>query len=391
MKVAVVGGGPSGSSAAYSLARAGIETYLLERRLQGEKACAGGLPPLTISEYHLPPRILERRVRQIQLFAPSGRSVLISLRHGFIGTTSRSTLDSYLRRRAEEAGAILMEAHCFSFRQTRERVFLRCRVPGGEMELEADLVVAADGAHSTIASQLGWRPQVMLSTLQEQIELPPEGMAGFADRCEGYLDTRISPDFAGWIFPKRSHITLGLATHSSRRHSLPSLLARFKELLGERLKGGIVRRREACPLPLRPLPEWVKGRILLVGDAAGLVFPLTGEGIYNALKSGEMAAQSILAFRDSGDPDRLHDYQRQWGLRTFHLLQKVQDLYYRDDASRERLVSLCGQPALQEVALELVLYRKLSLPLLSRLFSGLGLSRSPSIPPQPTLPQSDLS
>lgn len=114
----------------------------------------------------------------------------------------------------------------------------------------------------------------------------------------------------------------------------------------------------------------------MVGDAAGLVLPVTGEGIYNAMKSGEMAALSILAYRESGEPNRLADYQHRWGWHTFRLFQKVQDFYYRDDATRERFLSLCSQPSLQEVALELCLYRRLSLPRLSCLLSRLGLSRS---------------
>jgi len=100
------------------------------------------------------------------------------------------------------------------------------------------------------------------------------------------------------------------------------------------------------------------------------------------MKSGEMAARSILAFREGGNQSRLADYQHRWGLHTFRLFQKVQDLFYQDDRSRERFLSLCAQPALQEAALELCLYRRLSLPRLSRLLSHLGLSRS-SLPPDP--------
>ncbi|MDH7499819.1 MAG: geranylgeranyl reductase family protein [candidate division NC10 bacterium] len=388
MRVAVVGGGPSGSSAAFHLAHAGIETYLLEKSLQGEKPCGGGILPALITEFHLPQDLLERKVHQVQLLGPSGRPVIINLHRGFIGTTSRSLLDRYLRNRAQRAGALLVAGQCLSFRQSTHGVTLRYRTPQGEEGLEADLLVAADGANSTIAAQLKVRSDLILTTLQEHIHLPPEGMAPFEDHCEGHLNSLISPDFAGWVFPKGRYITIGIATHSPKARQLPSLLRNFKELLGERLKGGRLLRRESFPLPLKPLSHWVYGRVLLVGDAAGLVLPVTGEGIYNAMKSGQMAAHSIRAYRDTDDPRCLSDYQSRFGRHIFRLLQRIQEVYYRDDASRQRFLSLCAQPALQKVALELCLYRKVSLPHFSRLLSYLGLSRPTPGPLWPTPPKS---
>jgi len=388
MRVAVVGGGPSGSSAAFFLAKAGIETYLLEKRLQGEKPCGGGILPALMAEYDLPEELLERKVHQIRLVGPSGRPVVIDLHKGFIGMTSRSSFDRYLRGRAQRAGAVVVEGECLSFRQSADQISIRYRSPQGDEELEADLLVAADGANSAIAAQLQVRSNLILATLQEHIQLPPDGMADFHDHCEGYLGSLISPDFTGWVFPKKEHITLGTATHSSNARRLPALMAYFKGLLGGRLRGGRMLWREAFPLPIRPLRNWVHGKILLVGDAAGLVLPVTGEGIYNAMKSGQMAAQSILTYQQAGGPSRLSDYQRRWGLHTFRLFQKIQEAYYRDDASRERFLSLCARPGLQQVAMELCLYRKVSLSHLSRLLSHLGLSRLSSAVQRPTSPKS---
>ncbi|PJF38081.1 MAG: geranylgeranyl reductase, partial [Phototrophicales bacterium] len=109
LKVAVVGSGPAGSSAAEVLAKAGIETYLFERKLDNAKPCGGAIPLCMVSEFELPPEIIDRRVRKMKMISPSNIEVDINLdnQEEYIGMCRREVLDGFLRDRAARSGANL--------------------------------------------------------------------------------------------------------------------------------------------------------------------------------------------------------------------------------------------------------------------------------------------
>ena len=104
LRVAVVGGGPAGSSAAEVLAKAGIETYLLERKLDNAKPCGGAIPLCMVSEFDLPPQIIDRRVRKMKMISPSNVEVDINLikQEEYIGMCRREVLDGFLHPKSEE-------------------------------------------------------------------------------------------------------------------------------------------------------------------------------------------------------------------------------------------------------------------------------------------------
>ena len=111
LRVAVVGSGPAGSSAAEVLAKAGIETYLFERKLDNAKPCGGAIPLCMVSEFDLPPEIIDREVRQMKMISPSNIEVDIgqTLKPGeYIGMCRREVLDGFLRDRAAKLGAKLI-------------------------------------------------------------------------------------------------------------------------------------------------------------------------------------------------------------------------------------------------------------------------------------------
>ena len=112
LRVAVVGSGPAGSSAAETLAKAGIETYLFERKLDNAKPCGGAIPLCMVSEFDLPQDIIDRRVRKMKMISPSNREVDINLvnEEEYIGMCRREVLDGYLRSRAAKLGANLINA-----------------------------------------------------------------------------------------------------------------------------------------------------------------------------------------------------------------------------------------------------------------------------------------
>ncbi len=110
LRVAVVGGGPSGSCAAEILAKAGIETWIFERKLDNAKPCGGAIPLCMVEEFDLPESIIDRKVRNMKMISPSNREVDINLENQdeYIGMCRREVMDAFLRNRAADLGAHLV-------------------------------------------------------------------------------------------------------------------------------------------------------------------------------------------------------------------------------------------------------------------------------------------
>ncbi len=109
MRIAIVGGGPAGATAAITLAKAGVETYLIEKDLNGDKPCGGGIPCGALRAFDIPDYLFERKVSKVGIIAPSGDEVVADLGDGYVGMVDRARFDPYLRERAVQAGARLIE------------------------------------------------------------------------------------------------------------------------------------------------------------------------------------------------------------------------------------------------------------------------------------------
>ena len=120
LRVAVVGGGPAGSCAAETLAKAGIETYIFERKLDNAKPCGGAIPLCMVSEFDLPDEIIDRRVRNMKMISPSNVEVDIKLDNPdeYIGMCRREVLDAFLRERAAKLGANLINGRILDIKIT---------------------------------------------------------------------------------------------------------------------------------------------------------------------------------------------------------------------------------------------------------------------------------
>ena len=167
LRVAIVGGGPAGGSAAEALAKGGIETFLIERKLDNCKPCGGAIPLCMVGEFDLPLDIIDRRVTKMKMISPSNVAVDIGRTlkpHEYIGMVRREVLDAYLRDRAKENGAAVING-----------LFLKMDIPkdnespyvlhysgydgktggvGEKRTLEVDAVIGADGANSRVAKSI---------------------------------------------------------------------------------------------------------------------------------------------------------------------------------------------------------------------------------------------
>ena len=360
----VVGGGPAGATAATALARHGRTVLLLDRAGR-IKPCGGAIPPRLISDFDIPDALLVAHVTAARMIAPSARQVDMPIDGGFVGMVDREVFDEFLRERAEAAGA-----------ERRTGTFARishdpdgCAVvhyqtkDGAAEQVRARVVVGADGARSAVARQSvpGADSIPCVFAYHEIVRSPPEGARDFAgSRCDVYYQGRLSPDFYGWVFPHGATASVGIGS-ARKGFRLRDAVSALRATAG--LDAVETLRREGAPIPLRPLRRWDNGRdVVLAGDAAGVVAPASGEGIYYAMEGGRLAADAVEAVCATGDARLLRTarkrFMRAHG-RVFWILGIMQWFWYSSDKRRERFVSICRDPDVQHLTWDAYMNKRL--------------------------------
>jgi geranylgeranyl diphosphate/geranylgeranyl-bacteriochlorophyllide a reductase len=189
---------------------------------------------------------------------------------------------------------------------------------------------------------------------------PPRGADYDPTRCDVIYDGRVSPDFYGWVFPHGDTASIGMGT-GVKGIDLKDATALLRRSSG--LADAETIRTEGAPIPLEPLKKWDNGHdVVLAGDAAGVVAPSSGEGIYYAMLGGRVAAEACEAVLATGRRQHLA-HARKAFLRdhktVFKVLRSMQDTWYRDDDRRERFVTICRDPDVQRLTFEAYMHKKL--------------------------------
>ncbi|MBD0313067.1 MAG: geranylgeranyl reductase [Microcoleus sp. T3-bin5] len=375
LRVAVVGSGPAGSSAAETLVKAGIETYLFERKLDNAKPCGGAIPLCMVSEFDLPPHIIDRQVRKMKMISPSNVEVDINIEnaHEYIGMCRREVLDGFLRDRAASLGAKLINGtvHTLDIPSNNTDPYILHYADhsdgsamGIQKTLKVDLVIGADGANSRVAKAIDAGDYNYAIAFQERIRLPEDKMAYYEDLAEMYVGDDVSTDFYAWVFPKYDHVAVGTGTMKVNQATIKKLQAGVRARAAKKLLGGEIIKVEAHPIPEHPRPRRVVGRVALVGDAAGYVTKSSGEGIYFAAKSGRMCAETIVEISNKGaripTEEEIKVYLKRWdkayGI-TYKVLDILQRVFYRSDATREAFVEMCADRDVQKLTFDSYLYK----------------------------------
>lgn len=360
--VVVVGGGPSGATAAADLARAGRKVALLDRAGR-IKPCGGAIPPRLIADFDIPDAQIVARITSARMVSPTARHVDIPIEGGFIGMVDREHFDAYLRDRAVAAGATLVAGAFTGIKRdaSETRVAYRDKASGEPCALPTRLVIGADGARSTVArgEVPGGDAIPYVIAYHEIIASPPAG-AYDPTRCDVIYDGAISPDFYGWIFPHGAQASVGMGT-GVEGVDLKAATTALRRASG--LADCRTLRKEGAPIPLRPLDRWDNGRdVLLAGDAAGVVAPSSGEGIYYAMVGGRLAAEAAAACLASGRAADLKLARKRFMAEhktVFRVLRAMQDAYYKSDDRRERFVSLCHDVDVQRLTFEAYMNKRI--------------------------------
>jgi geranylgeranyl reductase family protein len=298
--VAVVGAGPAGSTTAYHLAQAGVRVLLVDRaKFPRDKPCGGGV---TLRAYNQAPvdltPVVEQTCRRVRFSFRLGRFVDFEYPRPLVYMTQRHRLDAFLAEQAAAAGAEFQDG-----RIVRSIEFdggVRLALDGDVVE--AAVVVGADGANGVVARSAGLAP----------VQDPPVALeANFP-----YASPRVPWEWGstlalelgsmaggyGWSFPKADHFNVGCGGFRSEGGRLRDHLAALQGHYG--LEAVAMENVRGHHLPTRTGSKAiVRGPALLVGDAAGLVDPMSGEGIYSAFVSGRLAAEAIGRLLDGREPD----------------------------------------------------------------------------------------
>ena len=286
--VAVVGAGPAGAMTAYRLARAGARVLLIDKaRFPRDKPCGGGLTLRAVKElpFSVDP-VVEDVVTRVTCRLRYGRSFDRDGSTALCLMTQRRRLDHYLVERAQEAGAEFRDG-------VRVHVASDTRLDVDGQTVDVETLVGADGANGVIARTLALGgdivPGVALEGNVRYGVVPREQYSG-----RMVIELAILPGGYGWIFPKGDHVNVGVGGWGSEGPRLRTQLNELCTAYG--IDADDVTDLRGHRLPLRrPTTRLARGRALLVGDAAGLVDPVSGDGIYEAFISGRLAADAISA------------------------------------------------------------------------------------------------
>ncbi|MCJ7521873.1 MAG: NAD(P)/FAD-dependent oxidoreductase [Dehalococcoidia bacterium] len=328
--IAIVGGGPAGAYLGYCLARNGVCATIFDDSHPREKPCGGGLTPFALEKFPLLKEVpgSYRYVDKVLFISPGGSEAMVSGQP--IMNVSRESLDGYLLKKAVDNGAELIEERVTGVERGNDGWLVRT-VSG---EYRPQLLVGADGVNSVVRSRVIGR-------------IPKDNMAA----CIGYYVKGVERDYSvlrffkdfkgyAWIFPRESHSSIGIGLDIKRAKHLPDYLNKFIE--------------DYCPdiekispfgalVPAARDPKFYKAPCsgedwALIGDAAGHVDPVLGEGIRYALWDAELAAGAIL----SGRPETFDALWREAYYRDFVEACKLRDFIY-DPGMLERGVNLISR------------------------------------------------
>jgi geranylgeranyl reductase family protein len=308
--VIVAGAGAGGAAAAYFLSRAGLTVLVVEKAdLPRYKACGGAIPRQSLEQFPVDfTNVLQAVPRRVRLTFPGCPPVSQTLPDRPIAMVMREEFDAFL---LAQSGTEVMPTTAVTDVTERDD---GVRIEAGGRLLTARYLVVADGATSGIAHCLGLRRGRRLGGALEA-EIPFAGNhlwhQEYGDQAVFAMGT--VPWGYAWVFPKREHLSVGILQTRQGRCNLRAALHKAMEALGIDLEGVTL---HGHPLPIYRAPAWPfwggrpqerlsTRRCLLVGDAAGLVDPLLGEGIRYAITSSRLAARAIVQDDLSGYEDAI--------------------------------------------------------------------------------------
>ncbi len=326
--VVVVGAGPAGSTAAKNLAELGIKVLLIDKEtFPRDKPCGGGLPQWVLNRFSYinDLDVIESHCYGGYIHSPSGKYSALSVQNNpSVAMVLREKFDTALVNLAKDTGASVTQGKKVIDIKVRSEKARVCLVDGSHVD--ADLVIGADGYWSAVARKTGLHThdKYMGIGVAEEFPVKPKIIEEyFTDRRLSHMHIKTQGILGyGWVFPKQNHINIGLGEYriegkANEPRNLRDAFSGYVQLLkknkvipsdlkSKRLRGGAI--------PAWPSDKTYTDRVLLCGDAAGFIDPITGEGIYYALASAGLVTKIALQACENQDFSEafLKNYQTVW-------------------------------------------------------------------------------
>jgi geranylgeranyl reductase len=328
------------------------------------KPCGGAIPPKLIEEFEIPDSLLVAKINSARMISPKQTAVDMPIEGGFVGMVNRETFDEWLRQRARAVGADLRIGTFSNITRDDDGVaVVNYQAGGSQFSIRARTVIGADGAMSAVAKQcIPGADRIRYVAAYHEIVRVRDTVSDRYDgtRCDVYYQGKLSPDFYGWVFPHGDTLSIGTGS-ADKGFSLRHATAALREHAG--LADAEVLRREGAPLPMKPLRCWDNGRdVVLAGDAAGVVAPASGEGIYYGMYGGKVAAEAVDTLLRTGQASALKlarkRFMKEHG-RVFLVLGIMQRFWYSSEKRRERFVKMCEDRDVQQLTFDAYMNKRL--------------------------------
>ena len=311
LDVIVAGGGPAGNLAAYTLSKMGYQVGVLDwRKNLGDKLCTGIVGRECVERYPPDEADIYQEARSATLIAPSGKSHDVANDQPQAYIIDRVAFVASLARRAAEAGACYMLGeNVVGIQRSDTAVAVRVSSDSGPRRYEARVIIIASGFGSRLLDMVGLRNG---GAADYMVGCQSEVVSHHLNGPEVYLGDAVAPGSFGWLVPLSSSKALaGLVSRRKLNGHMPRFLSALQQM-GK--VSSVIKEPKRWGIPIKPLQRTFGDRVVVVGDAAGLVKPTTGGGIYYALLSGEIAAQAVHTALASHDYSarRLKGYEVEW-------------------------------------------------------------------------------
>lgn len=355
--VIIVGGGPAGCSLGELLAKRGLDVAIIEEHAEiGQPMCCagilgvGGMKELKIKLNNL----TLSELRGATFHPPSGPPVQLARKKTQAVVIDRASFDRELARRAAGAGVeFLLRTRCIDLSVNRGGASVKVKTEGKTAELRGRLLVGADGANSLVARRSGLaKTSAVISCAQAEVvaDVDPE-------IAELYFGRGVAPGFFAWTVPAGEVCRVGLGTTEGKAWEKLLNFMRHQPVASKKLKGGNLIHFAAGAIPEPGRQKIYGDRILLVGDAAGQVKPLTGGGVHLGLTCARLAAEVVVeALEREPDANALSGYGRavreRFG-REFELGMRARRVFQRmSDEDLDAMFKLLSEPDVRELVLE---------------------------------------
>ncbi len=340
--VIVVGGGPAGTSAAYQLAKEGLHVALLEKEdIPRYKPCGGVIAPHVerLLNFSIEP-VIERKITYVRVTVDLQDPFLTNSSVPFAYLAMRDTFDAFLVDKALEAGAELYASHPVEHISKSNDEYI---VASPEAKFKARYIVAADGANSTVRKLLNMpRFQRLSIAVEREIRGSVEALNTWEETIA--LDFgHLSSGYA-WVFPKANNFSIGAGGPISVAEELKPYCDQVTNYYRDEIGNPSPFIERGHHLPIRTRGEQIiKGKTVFIGDAAGLIDPMAGEGIYYAIRSGQIAAETIIGCLNGGE-ERIYEYEERINAEIQAEIQVAKSLLFLLDLAPAYWVPRVMQP-----------------------------------------------